>query len=90
MTLSECFSLEERQVSERIQYEEYGEDAQKQSLPVFSKKKGWGVVLRQSYNEPLEVGVDIGEKQMGKLVEASEYRKHIYPRKILTENSLKL
>lgn len=54
------------------------------------RKRDGGVELTQSYKEPLEVGVDIGDKQMGKLVEASEYRKHIYPRKILTENSLKL
>lgn len=49
-----------------------------------------GVVLIQSYKEPLEVGVDIGDTQMGKPLEASEYKNHIYPRKILTDNSLKL
>lgn len=56
-------SVWKRQFSERsIQYEEYGEDAQKQSLPVFSgggeREVGGGVVLIQSYKEPLEAGVD--------------------------------
>lgn len=53
----------------------------------------WGLGGESGVNRAtrsLQVGVNIGDREMGKPLEASEYKKHIYPKKTLTENSLKL